>query len=99
MQPENLIPADVFCAHHHIEVSFIQSLQEYGLLEITTVEGKRFISEEQLNEAEKLKRLHYDMHINMEGLDAIRNLLHQMQHLQQEMMNLKNHLRLYNTRE
>jgi hypothetical protein len=35
MQEENLIPANEFCLHHNIEVSFIDSLKEYGLVEFT----------------------------------------------------------------
>jgi uncharacterized protein YjaG (DUF416 family) len=95
MAGENLIPAYEFCRHHNIEVSFIQSLQEYGLVEITTVEGTGFIDEEQLEEIEKMVRLHYDLHSNLEGLDAIRHLLEQMHGLQNEMTTLKNRLRLY----
>ena len=37
MQTENLIAVDVFCANHNIEISFISSLQQTGLIEITTV--------------------------------------------------------------
>lgn len=95
MAGENLIAAHEFCRHHNIELSFIQSLQEYGLVKITTVEDTGFIDEEQLEEIEKMVRLHYDLHINLEGLDAIKHLLEQMHGLQNEMIALKNRLRLY----
>jgi len=97
MAGENLIPANEFCIHHNIEVSFIHSLQDYGLIEITTVEGNGFIEEDQLEEIEKMVRLHYDLNINFEGLDAIRHLLEQMNAMQHEMTTLKNRLRLYET--
>lgn len=95
MAGENLIPANEFCSHHNIEVSFIQSLQEYGLIEITTIEGSGFIEEEQLEDIEKMVRLHYDLQINLEGIDAIHHLLEQMKDLQHQMTSLKNRLRLY----
>lgn len=95
MAGENLIPASEFCSHHNIEVSFIQSLQEYGLIQVTTIEGSGFIEEEQLEDLEKMVRLHYDLQINLEGLDAIHHLLEQMKGLQHEMTSLKNRLRLY----
>ena len=95
MQPENLIPADVYCTHHQIEVSFIQSLHEFGLVELTTVEGTQFIPADQLGEVERLKRLHYNLYINMEGLDVVKTLLHQLQSLQQKVTALQAHLRLY----
>ena len=50
MEEENLIPANEFCLHHNIEVAFIYSLQEYGLIEITTNEQGTFLSSNQLNE-------------------------------------------------
>lgn len=95
MTDGHLIPTNEFCIHHNIEFSFIDSLQQYGLIEITTVEGTGFIEEEQLGELEKMMRLHYDLQINYEGLDAIKHLLDQMQSMQQQMATLRNRLRLY----
>lgn len=95
MPSENLIPAVDFCTHHQLEISFIQTLQDYGLIKLKVVEGTGFINVDELTEVERLKRLHYDLQINMEGLDAVRNLLHKMQNIQQEMADLKARLRLY----
>ena len=95
MSEENLIPANEFCLHNNIEVSFIYSLQEYGLIEITTKEEQTFLSSSQLNELEKLMRLHYELDINFEGMDAVINLLKKLQEAEEEMNKLKNKLRLY----
>jgi hypothetical protein len=95
MQEENLISANEFCLHHNIEVSFIQSLQEYGLVEITTSQEGSFITINQLGEVEKLMRLHYDLNINFEGIDAITHLLKKLQSMEDDMLRLKNKLRLY----
>jgi hypothetical protein len=95
MQEENLISANEFCLHHNIEISFIQSLQEYGLVEITTSQEGRFITINQLGEVEKLMRLHYDLNINFEGIDAITHLLKKLQSMEDDMLRLKNKLRLY----
>jgi hypothetical protein len=95
MEGEKLIPANEFCSHHNIEVSFVQALQDYGLIEVKIVEEKSFIDEDQLEELEKMVRLHYDLHINFEGLDAVRHLLEQMKDMQNEMAILRNRLRLY----
>jgi hypothetical protein len=97
MANEKLIPAQEFCIHHNIEISFIDSLQEYGLLELHTMEGAGYIDEEQLEELEKMVRLHYDLNINLEGIDVIRHLLQQMHSLQHDMASLRNRLRLYET--
>jgi hypothetical protein len=95
MQEENLIPAKEFCLHNNIEISFIQSLEEYGLVEITTNPQGSFITINQLGEVEKFMHLHYDLNINFEGIDAVTNLLKKLQSMEDEMLRLKNKLRLY----
>ena len=95
MQAENLIPASEFCLHHYIEISFIYSLEDYGLIVTKQMEGTCFIDAAQLAELEKLVRLHYDLHINLEGIDAIRHLLQQLETMEGEIVNLKNRLRFY----
>lgn len=95
MQAENLIPATEICSHHHIEVSFIHSLHEYGLIEITSMEENVFVHEAQLNELEKLIRLHYDLQINLEGLHAVMHLLGKINSLEHELSFVKNRLRRY----
>lgn len=95
MQPENLIPATEFCLYHNIEISFIYSLQDYGLIETQEWKGVCFIDTEQLGELEKLVRLHHDLNINLEGIDAIRHLLQQLKKMEDELVVLRNKLRFY----
>ena len=95
MQEENLIPANEFCLHHNIEVSFIDSLKEYGLVVFTVIDDAPFITIKQLTELEKLVRLRYELDINLEGIDAIIHLLKKLQGMQDEIIILKNKLRLY----
>ena len=90
-----MVAASEFCTSHNVEISFLYSLSESGLLEITNVEETVFISQEQLPELEKLVRLHYDMDINLEGIEAIHHLLQQMKTMQDEMRVLKSKLALY----
>ena len=90
MAQEELISANDFCTYHRIEVSFLQSLQEYGLVELTTVQETVYLQPDQLNTVESLVRLHYDLDVNFEGLDVIRHLLQRMENLQREMTSLKN---------
>jgi hypothetical protein len=96
MKNNHLISADEFCTHYQIEASFIHCLHDYDLIKITTIEGTNFIDADDLNEVESLIRLHYELHINLEGIDAVKNLVHQVQQMQKEMAALKNKLRLYN---
>ena len=96
---ENLIPADEFCANHNIEISFIHSLQETGLIEITTIEETGYIHTSQLQELEKIVRLYYELDINLEGIDTINHLLQRINDMQDEITALRNRLRLYETNE
>ena len=95
MEPEQFIIAEEFCDSHEIEPSFLSSLNEFGLIEITLIEEKKLIAESQLPKLEKLVRLHYDLEINLEGIDAIANLLERINKIQEENTILKNRLRLY----
>jgi len=95
MKNEHMISAAEFCDCHHIEISFIDSLKETGLIEIATIEEMTYIRESQLNDLEKIVRLYYDLDINIEGIDTVINLLQRMQDMQHEIALLKNRLRLY----
>lgn len=95
MQEENLIPASELCIHHNIEMNFFYSLQEYGLLEIVNQEETIYIYSDQLSELEKLIRLHYELNINLEGIDAICHLLTRLEAAQQEVHHLRQQLKLY----
>lgn len=95
MKNEHMISAAEFCECHHIEISFIDSLKETGLIEIATIEEMSYIRESQLNDLEKIVRLYYDLDINIEGIDTVINLLQRMEDMQHEIALLKNRLRLY----
>lgn len=91
----DLIPAKAFCASHAIEQSFIQTLYESGLIEITFIEEDPFVPAAQLEQLERMVRLYFEMDINVEGIETIVHLLHSIRSMQQEMNVLKNKLRLY----
>jgi chaperone modulatory protein CbpM len=95
MEPQQLIPATDFCVHYNIEVSFLHALQDYGLLQVTTQNEALYIDADDLNDVEKIIHLHQDLDINLEGIDAIMQLLKRMEQTQQELIALRNRLRLY----
>jgi hypothetical protein len=98
MENEHLIPVQELCTHHHIEISFITSLNKSGLIAVTTVEENQYIDEKQLKELEKMIRLHYDLDINIEGIEAISHLLNRVNSLQEELISLRNRLGIYEDR-
>ncbi len=95
MARQNLISTDEYCIYHKIEFSFLKNLCDFGLLETVTVNEVNYIPENQLDKLERMLRLHRELDINLEGIDTIDNLLSKVKDLQQEVISLKNRLRLY----
>jgi hypothetical protein len=97
MQTDYLISVDEFCNNHQIEISFINELQHNGLIEVTIINETGFIYLEQLQQLEKIVHLHYELDINMEGIETITYLLQRISSLQEDNIVLRNKLRLYET--
>ena len=95
MENEHLIPASHVCVHYNIDTSFLHALQDYGLVHVVTQNEAFFLDADDLNHVEKMIHLHQDLDINLEGIDAIMQLLRRMERLQDEMAALRNRLRLY----
>jgi hypothetical protein len=95
MQTENLIALNEFCISHNIEISFISSLQETGLIKIITIKETGFIEADQLQQLEKFIMLFYELDINLEGIETVNHLLERIISMKAEIVRLKNRLRLY----
>lgn len=92
MEKNKKISVEQCCIYYQIETTFVQQLDEYGLIELNRSGKKQFIRYEQLPDLEKFIRMHYELEINMEGMEAIGHLLNRMQSLQQEIQKLQNEL-------
>lgn len=95
MTKENYIAINELCSHYKVEMSFFSNLNEFGLLELRTIEKTQYISIDKLNDLEKMLRLHQELNINTEGIDIVFNLLDKINNLQEELTSIKNRLRLY----
>jgi len=95
MSDEEMIPLETFCTYYHVETSFVETLESYGLVSISSRNEKRFILMEEVVELEKFSRLYYDLNINVPGIDALKHLLEKIKELQQETENLRARLRIY----
>ncbi|MEP6465217.1 MAG: chaperone modulator CbpM, partial [Parafilimonas sp.] len=95
MQNENLVPVTLCCEQYKVELSFIQSLHQYGFLHIVSVEATPFISTDDLQILEKLIRMYYELDINLQGIEAISFLLERVQNMQHEISYLKSKLNVY----
>ncbi len=98
MATQNLIAAHTICEFHAVELSFIQSLHHSGLIELKKIRETVYIDQNELQKLEKILRLHNDLDINIAGIEAIIQLLQQMEDLRREMVSLRNELRLYQER-
>lgn len=99
MKRANFIAVAEFCSSWNIEISFINSLKENGLIEVLTVQETACIDVSQLRKLEKLIRFYYELDINLEGIETIMHLLNRMNEMQEEITGLRNQLRLYERSE
>lgn len=95
MNTEEIISLDEFCTHHNIDLTFIHSLNDSGLIEIILIEEKAFMETRHLRHLEKLVQFYFELGINIEGLETIHHLLNRMNEMQQQIVALSNRLRLY----
>ena len=94
MQTELIIVSE-YCHKCHIEPSFIELLQEGGLIEVHIEGGEHYLLVSQLPEVERYSRMYYDLSINMEGIDAIHHLLERMESMRKEINPLQSQLLVY----
>ncbi len=95
MNDKKLIPIKTFCTIYKTPTSFLDDLYEYEIIKFKIVDNKKHIRLKDINTIEKLMRLHFDLNINMEGLDAIIHLTNQINQLQDEINELKNKINFY----
>ena len=95
MSLENYIPLYQLCTHYELEMSFFTNLDEFGLIELTEVKKSPCISNDKLEELEKIIRLHKELQLNFEGIDTVLHLLSKIDLMQSELDDLRNRLSLY----
>ena len=95
MNLENLVTTDEICARYKVERTFISSLHESGLIDMVTVEQTQYIHCDKMGDLEKLMRLHFDLDINLAGLEVVKHLLDHVIELQEKNRKLRNRLSIY----
>ncbi|NDV68695.1 chaperone modulator CbpM [Dysgonomonas sp. 25] len=89
-----LIIIKEYCMYSNVEPEFIMDLGEEGLIEIYIVDNEPHIQASQLEMLERYIRWHYDLSVNVAGIDVIRNLLDKMDEMQREIDRLREIARL-----
>ncbi len=95
MKTDNLISLEQLCSNHKIEISFIYSLNECGLIQVIAIDQEEYVDQQIVSEIEKMIRMHYELNINIEGIDTIFNLLKKIEQQQEEINYLTTRLKLY----
>jgi chaperone modulatory protein CbpM len=91
----NLITIKEYSVNYNIEPEFLISLEDCGIVFFTLEGQEKYISEEQLTDLERYVHFHYDLNINIEGIDAIRHLLHKVNQMDSEIRHLRSRLNLH----
>lgn len=95
MEQTDIIVLDEFCASHQVEISFVRSLEEYGLVQTIIVNEALCVPGNELSKLEQIVRLHQELNINSEGIDVIINLLQRIENMQKEINGLRSKLNFY----
>jgi len=90
-----LIPIEDYCRHHHTEITFIDALEDNGLIQVVYAETSRCIDTEQLEKLEKYTRLYNDLEVNIPGIEVIHTLLERVEAMQRHIQTLESRLHFY----
>ena len=92
---EDVIVIEEYVRRTHTDLQFINRLSEYGLIEILQQQQTQCIASNQLPLLEKYTRLHYDLDINLEGIEAISHLLKRIEMMHNEIDNIRRMMQLH----
>ncbi|WP_339701391.1 chaperone modulator CbpM [uncultured Marixanthomonas sp.] len=95
MAHSKYIQVSTYCKQTNIDRDFIQSLEQYGFIKVKVTKNEPEIAEDDITEIERMFRLHKELGINLEGIDALNNLVKRMRMMKTELFQLKNRLKLY----
>ncbi|WP_053991817.1 chaperone modulator CbpM [Mangrovimonas sp. TPBH4] len=95
MDTSHYIPLATLCSSYNVTISFLEELEDIGLISIITVEKQYYLDTDSLSSLDKVLRMQRELNLNIEGIDIVFNLLHKVDALQAELNNLQNRLRLY----
>lgn len=95
METTEMILATEFCMYHQIEMSFIYSLKNCGLLLTVIIEEQLYIPVNELKSLESMLLFYNTLDINLEGIETVTYLLQKINNLQQQILELNNKLSVY----
>lgn len=88
-----LIKVIDFCRSRKVETTFLQTMEEYGLIHIVIQQEEQYIDEDELKKLERFSNLYYELDVNPPGIQVAHQLLDKVEQLQDEIVYLKNKLK------
>jgi hypothetical protein len=95
MKIETIVHLDQFCEIHQIEISFMEELASFELINLIDDSQKKCIMIDDVPLIEKMIRIHQDLEINPAGINAIFHLLEKLNKKQDEIIRLKTRINLF----
>lgn len=77
---------------YNIEITFFDSLEEAGLLKTVTENEVKYLLYDELELFERFAYWHYDLDVNLPGVEVIHHLLQKMEKLTEENRRLLQHM-------
>lgn len=77
------------CQSRQIELQFIRNLSRNGLIELIVLDEEEFVREEELKALEQFATWHYELEINLQGIEVAQHLIHKIEQLQEEIRLLR----------
>lgn len=69
---------------YNIEITFFDSLEESGLLKTQTENEVKYLLYEQLPAFERFANWHYDLDLNIPGIEMVQNLIEKLERMRTE---------------
>jgi hypothetical protein len=95
MESKDLIVVEVFCTSYKVEITLMDELEEFGLVQMHQVNGIKYIDTEHLPKVEKILRFYNDLKINKEGIEIVLELMDRLELQNAKLKYLETKLKLY----
>lgn len=89
------ISIEEFSEFHHIDLRLIEEFIDFGLVDSQKQSGQPCIREEDIEPLEAMVRLHAELGVNLEGIEAIMHMRQRMKKLRARVEELEQLLNRY----
>jgi hypothetical protein len=89
------ISIEEYCTHHHTEITFIDALEQSGLIQVVEVEAARCVHLDQLEQLERFTTLYTELEVNIPGIEVVNTLLEKLHVMQHHIYELEHKVRFY----